>query len=206
MAKTATAARQKTVAGRIEREYRLYRIVAGDLGETCKAVAYLGMSGTGPVETVEAPSVDEAVSRMKDALEARLSRMRQERRDGIPTEAEFREGLAALPASVRAGIRGLHIERLDPLSPTSALATLSLRMQTDVVTIVEELRKTARKLGDLMDEEPQGGGTEVDPLRLLGTVDGTDSEGVPSLRFHDAFRNALGALPNERPATMVGRR
>ncbi|MGB3898042.1 MAG: hypothetical protein WA973_05750 [Mesorhizobium sp.] len=206
MATTATTERKKPVAGRIEREYRLYRIVAGEVGEICKAVAYLGMGGIRPVEAVEASSVDEAIALMKEVLETRLSTMRLERRDGVPTVAEFRESLAALPTSMRENIRVLHIERLDPLSPSSALATLSLRTQSNIETIVDELRKAARRLGDLLDVQPEDTVAGTDPLSLLAAVDGTDPVGVPIVRFHDEFREAIATLPPERPATMAGRR
>lgn len=203
---TATTKRKKPVAGRIEREYRLYRIVAGEVGDICKAVAYLGMGGIRPVEAVEASSVDEAVSLMKEVLEARLSTLRNERRDGVPTVAEFRESLAALPAAMRESLRALQIERVDPLSPSSTLATLSLRTQSDIETIVEELRKAARRLDDLLDAQPQETVDGGDPLRLLAAVDGTDPVGVPILKFHDEFREAIATLPPERPAVMAGRR
>lgn len=207
MARSATALIKKnTVAGRVEREYRLYRIVAGEVGETCKAVAYLGMGGIRPVEAVEATSVDEAVSLMKDVLEARLATMRLKRRDGIPSAAEFHEALAALPAKTREELRGLHIERLDPLAKESALATLSMRTQRDAAAIVDELRKAAGRLADLLDAKPAGqaGGTE--PLDLIASVEAADPQGLPVFHFHDAFRKALVSLPPERPAMMVGRR
>ncbi|MGF7007019.1 hypothetical protein [Aminobacter sp. BE322] len=206
MATTATTERKKPVEGRIEREYRLYRIVAGEVGEICKAVAYLGMGGIRPVEAVEASSVDEAIALMKEVLETRLSTMQLERRDGVPTAAEFRESLAALPASMRESIRVLHIERLDPLSPSSALATLSLRTQSNIETIVDELRKAARRLGDLLGTQPEDTVAGTDPLSLLAAVDGTDPVGVPIVRFYDEFREAIATLPPERPAMMAGRR
>lgn len=207
MARSATAlVKKNTVAGRVEREYRLYRIVAGEVGETCKAVAYLGMAGIRPVEAVEASSVDEAVSLMKDVLEARLATMRLERRDGIPSAAEYHEALAALPATTREGLRGLHIERLDPLAKESSLATLSMRTQRDAAAIVDELRKAAGRLADLLDAKPAGqaGGTE--PLDLIAAVKGTDPQDMPVFHFHDAFREAIASLPPERPAIMAGRR
>lgn len=204
MARSASQSTKKNVvAGRIEREYRLYRVVAGEVGKTCKAVAYLGMEGIPPVEAVEASSVDEAVSLMKDVLEARLATMRLERRDGVPSAAEFREVLAALPVTSREGLRGLHIERLDPLPKQSALETLALRTQRDAAAILDELRKAAVRLADLLDAKP-GGSTE--PLDLIAVFEGADPKGMPNLRFHDGFREALATLPPERPTKMAGRR
>lgn len=197
--------KKRSVAGRIEREYRLYRIVAGEVGETCKAVAYLGMGGMRPVEAVEASSVDEAVSLMKHVLEARLSTMRIDRRDGVPTSAEFRESLATLPTSMRESLRSLQLERLDPLSPAN-LGTLSLRTQLNIDTILEELRKLARKLGELLDVQPESPIAGRDALHLLAAIGGTNASGVPILTFHDEFREALATLPPERRATMAARR
>lgn len=202
----SSVARKKPVADRVERDYRLYRIVAGDLGGLCKAVAYLRMGGSRPVESVEAASVDEALSMMEEVLAARLAAMRQERRDGVPTAAEFLDSLAALPASTREGIRSLQIERLDTRAPSPALAILSLRTQTDPATIADDLRKAARKLGELLEAKPGKAAPGSDPLNLLAKVEGPDADGVLALIFHDEFCKALAALPPERATTMVGRR
>jgi len=206
MKTAATSARAKPVAGRVEQPYRLYRIIAGNLGGTCKAIAYLGIGGTPAVETVEAASVEDAVAQMKQMLDVRLAAMRQERRADVPTAAEFRESLAALPANVREGIRALNIDRLDPRSSGSAIAALSLRTKTDAATISNDLRKTARKLGELLEPEAAGGEQGSDPLGLLASMDVTDGAGVPAPRFHAEFIEALASLPPERTATTVSRR
>lgn len=203
---TKKPARKTLVAGRVEQEYQRYRIVAGKVGATCKAIAYLGMEGIGAVESVEASSVDEAVSLMKERLETRRSSMRLERTNGVPTAAEFRESLAALPASIREGIRVLQIERLDPFATSSTLATLALRTRSDVHTIVEDLRKAARRLDELLGARAGETAAGSDPLCLLATVDGNDAAGVPVMRFHDQIREALAMLPAERPVTLVRRR
>lgn len=206
MGKTATLAQKKRVADRIEREYRLYRIVAGDLGDRCKAIAYLGMGDIAPVEPVEASSVDEAVSQMEAALEARLAEMRQERRDGVPTATEFREAIAALPAALREDVRNLQIDRLNPQSPQPVLEALSMRTQVQISTIVDRLRKAARKLADLLDAKPEGPAKDAEPLSLLGVIEETDAKTAPALTFHPEFGEALASLPPERQVAVVRRR
>jgi hypothetical protein len=205
---SSASTRKKAVADRIEREYRLYRIVAGDLGEVCKAVAYLGMGGVRPVEAVEAASVDEAVSQMKTILGARLAAMREKRHEGVPTVTEFREAFAALPFGLRETIRNLQIERLNPLAPASALATLARRTDSEIPLILDHLRKAGRKLADLLDIAlaPTAAQQPMNELTVLGKIEGTDRGGFPILRFHDELREALATLPAERPATMAGRR
>jgi len=206
MAKTATPIQKKRVAHRVERDYRLYRIVAGDLGDRCKAIAYLGMGDIAPVEPVEAPSVDEAVALMEAALEARLGDMRRDRREGIPTAAEFHEAISALPATIREDIRSLQIERLDPQSSQPVLDALSRRTQVQGATIVDKLRKAARKLGDLLDARPDGAEKGADPLLLLATLEDADSKALPALTFHPEFGEALASLPPERQVAVVRRR
>ncbi|MBC7284331.1 hypothetical protein [Hoeflea sp.] len=211
MGKTATPlqktpVQKKRVADRIEREYRLYRIVAGDLGERCKAIAYLGMGNIAPVDPVEASSVDEAVAQMEAALEARLVEMRQDRRDGVPTVTEFREAIAALPAAIREDIRSLQIEKLDPQSPQPALEAMSMRTQVQIVTILDRLRKAARKLADLLDAKPEGPAKDAEPLSLLGVIENTDAKTAPALAFHPEFGEALASLPPERQVAVVRRR
>lgn len=206
MGKTATIERKKRVADRVEREYRLYRIVAGDLGDRCKAIAYLGMGNIAPVEPVEASTVDDAVARMEAALEARLVDMRRERRDGVPTVVEFREAIAALPAAIREDIRSLNIDRLDSQLPLPVLEALSMRTQVAADTIVDRLRKAARKLADLLDAKPEGLDKEADPLRLLATIGDTDPEALPVLDFHPEFGEALASLPPERQVAVIRRR
>ncbi len=199
---------KQAISDRIEREYRLYRIVAGDLGKVCKAVAYLGMGGAPAIEAVEAASVDEAISSMEDILAARLNSMREQRRDGIPTAVEFREALAALPAGLRESVRSFQIERLDPTGQTSALAVMALRAKSDIPSVLEDLRKAARKLAELLDVtiDSADGQEKMADLAMLATIDGTGDEDLPILGFHDELREALATLPAERPTNMIGRR
>lgn len=208
MGKTAITPQKRTrVADRIERGYRLYRIVAGDLGDRCKAVAYLGFGSIAPIEPVEASNVEEAIALMEAALDARLLEMQRRRRGGIPTVAEFREAIAALPTPVREDIRSLQIERLDPLSSQSVLEALSRRMQVDVQTITDKLRKVARKLGELLDAKPEGIENASDPLLLLVCIVAeTDLQAAPVPVFCPEFREAIATLPPERHVAVVRRR
>lgn len=209
MAKSApVAARNKLVGERIEREFRLYRIVAGNLGDTCKAVAYLGNGGARPVETVEAASIDDAVTRLMDVLAARLAEMRASRINGIPTAAEFQEALAALPAPLREKLRFYRIDALDRNATGSPLATLSMRTKTGPAAIVDDLRKIGRKLGELLDgaAAPGVAPTPATDLAALAGTDTSDGDGLPLLKFHATFCEALAQLPPERTAVMVGRR
>ena len=209
MAKSApVAARNKLVGERIEREFRLYRIVAGNLGATCKAVAYLGNGGARPVETVEAASIDDAVARLMEVLAARLAEMRASRVDGAPTAAEFQEALAALPVPLREKLRFYRIDALDRKATGSVLATLSMRTKTSPAAIIDDLRKIGRKLGELLDGAPTPG-TAAAPatdLAALASTETSDGDGFPVLKFHDTFYEALAQLPPERTAVMVGRR
>jgi hypothetical protein len=209
VATSATATRQPSVSNRVEVEYALYRIIAGNVGEVCKAIAYLGMGGSRRVEAVEGESVDAAVSLIKEMLDRRLAELRRRRREGIPTSVEFHEAFAALPPKMWETVIELLSSPARTVPAPVAMDDLSRHSNLDSATVMSELQKLGRKLAALLDFEPQH--QKVDkrflPLLVLASIEDMDEQGMPVLTFHEELRETIRNLPPQRPQPrLVGTR
>lgn len=201
MATSATRTKRASIIDRIEIEHGFYRIVAGNAGTVCKAVAYLGAAGIRPVEAVEGESVDTAVALIKDVLDSRLAELRQSRRDGVPTSVEFHEALAALAPKMRQTAVELLLDSTRLASVPLSMEDLSRRSKLDPAAALSELQKLGRKLAGLLDLDLQD--PQVDkrflPLLALARIENVDQVGMPLLVFHEELREAIRNLPPERP-------
>lgn len=209
MAISTIATRQPSVSNRVEVEHGLYRIIAGNVGDMCKAVAYLGMGGSRPIEAAEGESVNAAVSLVKEVLDRRRAELRQSRRDGIPTSVEFLEAFAALPPKMWQTA----IELLS--GPTGAapapvtMDDLSRHSNLDSATLMNELRRLGRKLAALLDFEARDeiADKRFLPLLVLARIEDLDKQGIPVLIFHEELRQTVRDLPSQRPQPrLVGSR
>lgn len=208
MAQSASI-KHRPATDRVEMQHALYRIVAGKVRETCKAVAYLGSGGMRPVEAVEAESVDAAIVLMKDVLDDRVAELRSARRDGIPTSVEFREALLAASVQSRDFAASLLPAAAVGESRPVTMGEMSRRTAFDAVSTERELLKLGRELTALLGftAEAEGLGKRHVPLLALGAIEDFDPHGQPVIRFHDGLRQAIVDLPAEwREPRMVGKR
>jgi hypothetical protein len=114
--------RDRSTAERIDIDHHHYRIVAGQREGKCQAIACVGPY---KVDAVTAESVALAVDAMKCTLDERLSHLRRQRVNGLPTEQEYREGLAALKTVMPDGVidlLGRHSHRPGATASLSELA------------------------------------------------------------------------------------
>jgi hypothetical protein len=209
MATSTIATRQPSVSNRVEVEHGLYRIIAGNVGEVCKAVAYLGMGGSRPVESAEGESVDTAVSLMKEVLDRRRAELRRSRRDGIPTSVEFLEAFAALPPKTwQTAIELLSGPTRAAPAPVT-MDDLSRHSNLDSATVMGELQKLSRRFAALLDFEARDRTADKRflPLLVLARIDDVDGQGMPVLTFHEELRQTIRDLPLQRPhPRLVGSR
>lgn len=196
MAQSASTKR-RPATDRVELQHALYRIVAGRVADTCKAVAYLGSGGVRPVEAVEAESVDAAVTLMKDVLDDRVAELRSARQDGIPAIVEFREALLAASVQSRAFAMNLLPAVTVGESRPMTMEEMSQRTASDGASTERELLKLGRELTALLGftTQAEGLGKRHVALLVLGTIEDFDPHGQPVVRFHDGLGQAIADLP-----------
>lgn len=205
----STSTKRRPATDRVELQHALYRIVAGKVRETCKAVAYLGSGGMRPVEAVEAESVDAAVALMKDVLDDRIAELRSTRLNGIPTIVEFHEALLAASVQSRDfAVNLLPSVTADESRPVT-MEEIARRTALDAASAERELLKLGKELTALLGfaAKAEGASKRHIPLLVLGTIEDIDSQGQPVVRFHDGLRQAIAEMPAEpREPRIMGKR
>ncbi len=78
-------------------KYRRYRILAAQVGGTCRAIAY---AGNRKIAAIEGETQEAAVDALKIVLDTRDRDQFRARRDGVPTAEEYREAFQAIAQSI----------------------------------------------------------------------------------------------------------
>jgi len=171
-------------------DYFHYRIIAGQREGKCQAIAYVGRR---KIDSVTGESVTIAVDTMKQSLDERLAHLRRQRVDGVPTEAEYREGLMALDTAMQEDIIGLlklHGQRPDATASFGDMARLT---DLDEPAISDTYAHLGRRLGNLLNfsPDPDGVTPEMAPALSFALVDPTAARRSPALRLRPEVLLAL---------------
>jgi len=156
--------RDRSANGRIDLEYLHYRIIAGQREGKCQAIAYVGRE---KIDAVASESVTIAVDTMKQSLNERLAHLRRQRVDGIPTEAEYREGLMALDTAMQEDVLALlklHCRRPDAIATFGEMARIA---DLDEPVVADTYARIGRRLGGLLDFSPDPDGVSPDMAPAL---------------------------------------
>lgn len=139
----ATRRQEKRVEGRIDTTHNRYRIVGGQRDGICQAIAYLGRRR---VYEANGETVAAAVDSLKRTLDEHIDRLIQERVEGVPCEAEFREALLALAPALTAETMKLLVGQSRLPGGAISVGELARRSGRDEATVVADYARLGRKL------------------------------------------------------------
>lgn len=193
--------RKSLISDRVEIGHGPYRIIAGDVGGICKAVAYLGMGGMQPIEAVEGATVDSAVAAMIEVLDAHMTELQRQRRDGIPGSGEYLCALAMLPTKMQDFATALTAVAARPAGYSMTLSELEQELRSASADVLAELQRLGRKLSAFLGYEPDSGtvGKGLGPLLTFSKVDSAEGDDTARITFHPEFCQALMDFPKRRP-------
>ncbi|MFN7025295.1 MAG: hypothetical protein ACK4QP_12415 [Pseudorhizobium sp.] len=202
--------RKSVISGRVEVEHGPYRIIAGDVGEICKAVAYLGMGGMQPIEAVEGATVEAAVAAMIEVLDAHLAELHRQRRDGVPGSGEYLCALAMLPSKMQTFATSMTAVAARPAGYSLTLSELEQELRSASPDVLGELQRLGRKLGAFLEYEPDWGsvGKGLAPFLTFSKIESAGNDDAIRITFHPEFCQALMDLPKRRApkVSIAGRR
>ena len=201
--------KKSLVSDRVEIEHGPYRIIAGDVGEICKAVAYLGMGGMQPIEAAEGATVDAAVAAMIEVLDAHMAELQRQRRDGIPGSGEYLCALAMLPSKMQEFATCLTVVAARPAGYSMTLSDLEQELRSASDDVLADLQRLGRKLGAFLEYEPDIGtvGKSLGPFLAFSRIDSAGADDTARITFHPEFCQALIELPKRRaPKISIARR
>jgi hypothetical protein len=200
---------RKNQAQRIDIKHGLYRIIAGQQGKSFKAIAYVGMRKV--AETSE-ENADKAIESLKALLDAKTAKRKEERKQEVPSSAEFQDALEALRASMPRNLMNIlltHRRLPDNTGTMLQLARISSAWTPTVMGV--EYARLGRKISRLLGFSPVAKGLEphLIPIVVFATPKGSVNKGIWKLRpqFVAALDELAAHLPAKRPngaATSVG--
>lgn len=181
------------VADRTIVEHGAYQIIAGRRQGECAAVGYLGNKR---IATATGDSVDAAVSAVSQALDVRVSGLRAERLDGVPTEAEYREALGGLYRGLPSRMKAMLETHCRMPGAATALSDLARRFGVSENTVKLGYGKLARGLSGVLDFAPVDDSIErrLLPLLCLGTIAASASGDRQLLHLSPELVGALRAV------------
>lgn len=185
--------RDRPSAPRIDTYHFLYRIIAGQRESKCQAIAYVGRQ---KLDAIAGETVALAVEAMKQSLDERLSHLRRQRVDGVPSEAEYREGLLALTAVMQDDVLVLlRLHRLRPAARAS-LNELARASGQNEGRIAECYARLGRRLGDLLQYSPhtEGRHSALAPMATFAFLEPHSRNGSAVLRLRPEVVEALQLL------------
>lgn len=192
----------RAVDGRIELRHGLYLIIAGASKGACRAVAYLGRR---KVDAADGETIEAAIERLKGRLDERSARRMQERKDGVPTVAEIRDALLALPASQKSTVLPLLLAHGRMPGAELELTELARRFRIDEAEAVAAYARLGRALSALLDFAPKVEGTDrrYAAMSSFAMLEPVGDGGACALRLRPQLvaalhpRAALAAVPSE---------
>lgn len=146
--------RQKVISAsksRIDTRYGLYRIIAGQHVQECRAIAYLGDRQR---FIISASNVDEAVREVQRLIDERTARASENRDAGVPCMEEFLDALETIrkdlsPQLIKA-LR-LHCNRREYKATFAELARL---VNLSVASVEAEYARLGTQVGTLLTFRP----------------------------------------------------
>lgn len=182
--------RGRSTDGRIDMNYFHYRIIAGQREGKCQAIAYVGRQ---KIDSVTGESVTIAVDTMKQSLDERLAHLRRQRVDGVPTEAEYREGLMALDTEMQEDVLGLLKLHGQRPGATASFGDMARLNDLEEPAIADTYARAGRRLGNLLNfsPDPDGVTPEMAPALSFALAEPTAAKRSPVLRLRPEVLLAL---------------
>lgn len=188
--------RKKLVEGRIDTSYHRYRIVGGEQGGECHAIAYLGRR---KVYATTGETVAAAVASLERMLDEHIERLARERADGVPSAVEYREALLALDAVVPEETMGIMAEHSRLPGGVATIGDLARRSDRDEKTMMTDYARVGRKLGALLAFTPrqEGLGRAITPILTFAVVETSSNEVSTTLRLRPQVLATFGEANRE---------
>lgn len=167
---------------RIDIEYGLYRIIAGEQANSFKAIAYVGMR---KVAETSGESSDAAINSMKALLDVRTAKRKQERSEDVPTSAEFRDALEALRPSMPQQLIDILCAHGRLPGDTATMLQLAKMCSAWTPAVMEvEYARLGRKLSRLLGFWPAANDVapQLMPIVVIATPEGPARRGAWRLR------------------------
>lgn len=178
---------------RIDIPYGLYRIIAGRRTDAWYAIGYLGMR---KIDVAMGDSLDDAISRMKQLLDQRLSALHRRRIDGVPSAAEFKEALDAMYPKLPERMAALVALHSRLLRASASLRDLSRRSGLDEAVILADYIRFGRRVGQALQFAPRENRLPraLWPILTVGEVDvSAQNRSDTVIKLRRQILEALGA-------------